>query len=124
MRDNTPTKAELRDEIKRLRAALEETQATIDGMIEQSLLRNVEPDASDLADLLVIIRAALKGTVTPLVTVHTCSCGLAYTAATWAALPLCGTQEDGEGGELELRHCPCGSTRSVPTAKPPRQDHP
>ena len=39
-----------------------------------------------------------------------CSCGCAYTADQWNALPLVGDQPDGEGGVLELRNCTCTST--------------
>ena len=49
--------------------------------------------------------------------VHTCSCGETYTLAEWRSLPLCGVQslypEPGEAPALELRDCPCGSTRGL-----------
>ncbi len=53
-------------------------------------------------------------------TVTTCSCGQTYTAAAFRNLPLCGYQADGDGGELELRNCACGSTisRDVPAPQP------
>ena len=44
----------------------------------------------------------------------TCSCGIAYTAEQWADLELCGhIRMHGDGPDLELRNCPCGSTRSI-----------
>ena len=52
--------------------------------------------------------------------IHVCSCGLAFTADEWRALPLVGTQEivAGPRGEpperLQLKNCPsCQSTRAV-----------
>jgi hypothetical protein len=41
-----------------------------------------------------------------------CACGQAFTSGEWSALPRVGEMEDGEGGVLELRNCPCGSTRA------------
>jgi hypothetical protein len=46
------------------------------------------------------------------VIIHTCSCGLSFTASEWERLPLCGVQVTDEGF-IELRNCPCGSTRSI-----------
>lgn len=37
--------------------------------------------------------------------VKLCGCGRTYDAPEWRALHLVGYQEDGEGGELELRDC-------------------
>lgn len=42
-----------------------------------------------------------------------CGCGMVFTAEQWAELPFVGLQDDGDGGELELRNCPCGSTRAA-----------
>jgi hypothetical protein len=50
-----------------------------------------------------------------------CGCGLSHTLpASWLALPFVGLQDDGDGGHLELRNCPCGSTltREVPAPVP------
>jgi len=46
--------------------------------------------------------------------VKRCACGLAYDRAGWEALPSRGRTDDGEGGQLELRNCTCGSTLAVP----------
>lgn len=35
-------------------------------------------------------------------------------SAVWASLEHVGFQDDGEGGRLELRNCPCGGTISRP----------
>lgn len=43
-------------------------------------------------------------------------CGVAYDAETWRALQYVGAQDDGDGGFLELRNCPCGSTLSLEAA--------
>ena len=45
-----------------------------------------------------------------------CSCGRVYTARTWALLPLNGQQVLEWNEVLELRTCPCGSTRAVTIA--------
>lgn len=50
-----------------------------------------------------------------------CHCGRRYDAATFAQLPLVGTQRipagDGEPAQdLELRNCACGSTRALPVS--------
>lgn len=45
--------------------------------------------------------------------VKTCSCGEAYDATRWAALPLvgyCGAASGDESQALELRQCSCRST--------------
>ena len=42
-----------------------------------------------------------------------CSCGLAHSPAEWKKLPLVGIQRFDGGGALELRNCPCGSTRAI-----------
>ena len=41
-----------------------------------------------------------------------CGCGLAYTVESWAALDFVGYMAD-EVETLELRNCPCGSTRAI-----------
>jgi hypothetical protein len=54
----------------------------------------------------------------------TCGCGAKYpTPAAWEALPLVGylcQPEDNTGPEehLELRNCPCGSTKAVEVVHP------
>lgn len=54
---------------------------------------------------------------------HTCSCGSVYEEADWDELEPLGTQDDGDGGELDLRNCrDCGSTRSIPLRKPAGTD--
>jgi hypothetical protein len=46
--------------------------------------------------------------------VHACSCGAAYSAAEWTALPLLGHQPLPDGTTAELRNCrACQSTRAV-----------
>lgn len=51
---------------------------------------------------------------------HTCSCGKKFTVEGWETLPLVGYQNDEELEEptLELRNCPCGSTRAVEPKSP------
>ena len=44
-------------------------------------------------------------------------CEASYDAAAWASLDYVGEQDDYEGGALELRNCPCGSTLSKQTKK-------
>lgn len=44
--------------------------------------------------------------------VHKCACGLTYTAAGWLELEYLDDWVDDEG-TLEMRHCVCGSTRSI-----------
>ena len=45
---------------------------------------------------------------------HKCSrCATPYTAEEWARLPYVGRMDDGEGGFLSLRNCPCGGTMVV-----------
>ena len=41
-----------------------------------------------------------------------CSCGVEYSREAFAALPLCGRQDDGVDF-LELRNCPCHSTIAI-----------
>jgi hypothetical protein len=41
-----------------------------------------------------------------------CGCGVRYTTAEWVELDLVGVQDDGEGALIELRNCPCGTTRA------------
>lgn len=53
-----------------------------------------------------------------------CSCGVCYTPDEWDRLPLCGLQDDGEGGWLEVRNCRCGSSIAVPTlGADPTEEH-
>lgn len=40
-----------------------------------------------------------------------CACGAAWTTKQWAELELVGIQDD-EGVMIEMRNCPCGSTRA------------
>ena len=53
--------------------------------------------------------------------INTCrTCGTAYTAKTWAALPLVGAKEVVEGSTViheDYRSCHCGSTRMVFTTR-------
>lgn len=59
--------------------------------------------------------------------VKSCKCGLAFDESAWRALPLTGTMSDGDGGELELRNCHCGSTIAieiVPHLAPPAPSDP
>lgn len=42
----------------------------------------------------------------------TCGCGRTFTVEEWRELPGCGRMPD-EEGDLDLRHCPCGSTIAV-----------
>ena len=44
--------------------------------------------------------------------VKVCGCGAVHGAPEWAALPLCGRQDDGYD-VLEMRNCPCGSTLAI-----------
>ena len=46
-----------------------------------------------------------------------CACGRYFDNEGWQRLPLVGRMDDAEGGELELRNCPCKSTLSIPVAK-------
>lgn len=41
-----------------------------------------------------------------------CACGSSWTTKQWAELELVGIQDDGEGIMIEMRNCPCGSTRA------------
>lgn len=46
--------------------------------------------------------------------VKSCACcGRTFTASSWLSLKYVGQQDDGEGGWLNLRNCPCGSTLAV-----------
>ena len=50
------------------------------------------------------------------------SCRRLFDERQWTALPLCGLQEDGRGGALELRTCDardCGSTLAVARDRTP-----
>jgi hypothetical protein len=50
----------------------------------------------------------------PEVVKHRCSCGKAYTAKAWEALPNLGTVAyPGYGITLEYRNCSCGSTCTI-----------
>jgi len=44
--------------------------------------------------------------------IHTCSCQRTFTSKQWDALPYVGVMRDAVE-RLELRNCPCGSTRAV-----------
>jgi hypothetical protein len=55
----------------------------------------------------------LRTRARPAAIVHVCSCGLAYTAETWAELPGGYVSPDYAGGWFESRNCSCHSTRSV-----------
>jgi len=46
-----------------------------------------------------------------------CACGRYFDEEGWRRLPLVGKMDDGEGGELEIRNCRCGSSISVPVAR-------
>ncbi len=50
-------------------------------------------------------------------TVKRCKCGRTYDRTEWQRLRLVGTQDDGDGGLLELRNCECRSTISVELPK-------
>lgn len=41
-----------------------------------------------------------------------CACGLQFTLEQWSKLDLAGVQDDEDGAMLEMRNCPCGSTRA------------
>jgi hypothetical protein len=41
-----------------------------------------------------------------------CACGLQFTLEQWSKLDLAGVQDDEDGVMLEMRNCPCGSTRA------------
>jgi len=41
-----------------------------------------------------------------------CACGKTFTFDQWTALDLVGIQDDGIDTLIELRNCPCGSTRA------------
>lgn len=42
-----------------------------------------------------------------------CGCGKRFSAEEWRELAYVGIQDDGAGGFLELRNCPCKSTIAV-----------
>ncbi|MDB5216040.1 MAG: hypothetical protein JWO86_3967 [Myxococcaceae bacterium] len=44
-----------------------------------------------------------------------CACGAVWTARTWTTLSYAGRMSD-EIDDVELRHCTCGSTISMPIA--------
>lgn len=47
-----------------------------------------------------------------------CQCGFVYDEEEWSKLAVCGDQDDGAGGVIELRHCTdCASTLGVPVAR-------
>lgn len=48
----------------------------------------------------------------PTPTIHTCSCGREFTEHAWNLLPYVGVMRD-DVERLELRNCPCGSTRAL-----------
>jgi hypothetical protein len=45
--------------------------------------------------------------------VKECRCGRSYDSDGWSSLPLSGYMTNGADGELELRHCHCGSTIGI-----------
>lgn len=45
--------------------------------------------------------------------IKVCACRSDFTVAEWQRLPHVGEQDDGAGGIIELRNCPCGSTIAV-----------
>lgn len=53
--------------------------------------------------------------------VCTCACGRSFTAAEWKLLELVGRMDLDEDGDqrLELRNCPCRSTRAIELPPPP-----
>lgn len=62
-------------------------------------------NAADVGDL--------DDTIPP---IKVCLCGVSYSAESWATLRRVGIQDDGEGGELELRDCTCSSTIAIQLA--------
>lgn len=42
-----------------------------------------------------------------------CLCGASYSVETWAQLRFVGTQDDFDGGLIELRDCTCSSTIAI-----------
>jgi hypothetical protein len=69
------------------------------------------PLLSDDAKLVDDGRVERKTTATRIVS--RCGCGRQYTARQWADLQYVGLMSDGIGDELELRNCPCSSTRAI-----------
>jgi hypothetical protein len=55
--------------------------------------------------------------IPPRMTIKTCGCGLEYSKETWAALPLKGIQDLGDGETLVLKNCQCSSTLALPEEK-------
>lgn len=53
--------------------------------------------------------------------VHTCACKRTFTQVAWDALPYVGEMGDEVGERIELRNCPCGSTRAVEIPMSDRQ---
>lgn len=45
--------------------------------------------------------------------IKTCKCGAKYTAEAWRARPLIGFMVDTRVTALELRNCPCRSTKAL-----------
>lgn len=45
-----------------------------------------------------------------------CACGSDFTRDEWLELELVGEQDDGAGGRLQLRNCPCESTIAIELA--------
>jgi hypothetical protein len=46
--------------------------------------------------------------------IKSCRCGCSYTESEWATLKSIGLMSDGDGGQLSLRNCACGSTLAIP----------
>lgn len=55
-------------------------------------------------------------TTIPAPALKQCQCSAVYTHLEWSYLPLCGHMDDGDGGQLELRHCVCMSTIAIQVA--------
>lgn len=53
----------------------------------------------------------------PFISVCTCACGCRYDADGWKCLAYVGRMDDGFGGQLELRNCPCKSTLAIPVSR-------
>lgn len=71
-----------------------------------------------LVDLIPLLAASIEHeSKRPVDVVHTCSCGQSFTRAQWAELLFVGEQLGGDES-LELRQCPCGSTRAVVAVAP------
>jgi hypothetical protein len=77
-----------------------------------TLLRLAEA-AGERLDWAAIVRSRH---VNPVPVLKECSCcATLYTCEEWQALALVGPMDDGAGGVLELRNCPCGTTMAVHT---------